>query len=247
MKHYNTVNGLLLVNKPADWTSHDVVAKIRYRFKIKKVGHGGTLDPFATGLLVIMLGKATKLSNRVSGMDKTYTGTALLGQTTDTMDTEGTVIASADPSAVGDEQIKAASADFTGTIEQLPPMFSAVKVKGKKLYELARKGIQVERKPRTVTIHNLETDTSRLPELDFELTCSSGTYVRTIFDDMGKKLGCGAHLTALCRKSIGEFDLSRAATIETITQWDVEELEKHVIKIEDAEKILPEPKQEQKN
>jgi tRNA pseudouridine55 synthase len=222
-------SGILLVDKPAEWTSHDVVNCVRRRFNVRKVGHCGTLDPNATGLLVLVLGKATKLSERLSGQDKTYEGTMRLGVETSTQDREGDVTAVKDPSGVTRQALNDAFATFRGDILQLPPMVSAIKKDGRPLYKLARKGLEVEREPRPVTIHTLELLELRLPDVDFRVACSKGTYVRTLCADIGAKLGCGAHLYALRRLSSGRFDVKGSVTMETIKNWDREALLNNMI------------------
>jgi tRNA pseudouridine55 synthase len=217
-------SGILLVDKPSEWTSHDVVGCIRRRFKVKKVGHCGTLDPAATGLLVIVLGKATKLSQRLSTQDKVYTGTMLLGVETDSQDADGEVTATHDASGVTPEELRRVAAKFEGEIEQIPPMVSAVKVNGQPLYKLARKGQVIEREPRPATIHKLEFKEINLPEATLEVHCSKGTYIRTLCADIGHELGCGAHLKSLRRLRSGRFSVENAHTIDTIKTWEREQL-----------------------
>lgn len=218
------LSGVLLVDKPAGWTSFDVVNFVRSRFNIPKVGHCGTLDPAATGLLVLMLGKFTTLSSRFSGDDKVYEGTMRLGVETDSGDLDGTVIATADPGAVTAAQIVEVLARFRGEQMQVPPMVSAVKVGGRKLYELARKGEEIEREPRKIFIRRLDITSCTPPDCSFVLECSKGTYVRTLCSDAGKLLGCGAVLTALRRTRSGRFDLADAFDIETLKSFDQTEL-----------------------
>lgn len=218
------LSGVLLVDKPAGWTSFDVVNFVRSRFNIPKVGHCGTLDPAATGLLVLMLGKFTTLSSRFSGDDKVYEGTMRLGMETDSGDLDGTVIATADPGAVTAAQIAEVLARFRGEQMQVPPMVSAVKIGGKKLYELARKGEEIEREPRKIFIRRLDITACTPPDCSFVLECSKGTYVRTLCSDAGKLLGCGAVLTALRRTRSGRFDLADAFDIETLKSFDQAEL-----------------------
>ncbi len=218
------LSGVLLVDKPAGWTSFDVVNFVRSRFNIPKVGHCGTLDPAATGLLVLMLGKFTTLSSRFSGDDKVYEGTMRLGVETDSGDLDGTVIATADPGAVTAAQIAEVLARFRGEQMQVPPMVSAVKIGGKKLYELARKGEEIEREPRKIFIRRLDITSCTPPDCSFVLECSKGTYVRTLCSDAGKLLGCGAVLTSLRRTRSGRFDLADAFDIETLKSFDQTEL-----------------------
>ena len=211
--------GILLVDKPAMWTSFDVVNFIRARFNVPKVGHCGTLDPAATGLLVLVLGKFTSLSGKLSGEDKQYTGSMLLGVETDSGDLDGKVInrSAVVPDA---EQIKEAFAGFRGKSQQYPPMYSAVKVDGKKLYELARNGVEIEREARDINISRLDITRMELPEVDFILDCSKGTYVRTLCSDIGKKLGCGGVLTQLRRTRCGKFLLQDAVELNTLKNME---------------------------
>lgn len=218
-------NGILLVDKPAEWTSHDVVNFIRRRFNVKKVGHAGTLDPAATGLLVLLLGKATKMSQTLSQSDKTYCGEILFGVETDSQDMDGEVVAERDASSLTKEMVLEAFESFKGTQLQIPPMVSAVKVGGKKLYKLAREGKTVEREPRGIVIHSFETKEFNLPVVSFEVECTKGTYVRTLCSDIGVKLGCGAVLKSLRRTCSGEYDVADAYVVENIrTDWSQDDL-----------------------
>lgn len=217
-------NGIILVNKPAEWTSHDVVAFMRSRFNIVKVGHCGTLDPAATGLLVIVIGKFTKLSQKFSGEDKIYGGTILLGTETDSQDMDGNVTRTADYSAVTEDDLKAAFAKFTGEIMQTPPMVSAVKKDGERLYKLARQGVEVEREAKPVTIYSVDLANFQPPYCDFVVRCSKGTYIRTLCADVGAALGCGAALYRLNRIQSGEFSLNDAYDVDTIREWTQEDL-----------------------
>lgn len=212
-------SGILLVDKPEGWTSHDVVNCVRRRFQIAKVGHCGTLDPAATGLLVMVLGKATRLSDKLSGQDKTYAGTMRLGIETFSEDRDGAVTATADPSGVTEEAVRREAARFVGEIQQVPPMVSAIKKDGRPLYKLARKGQIIERAARPVTIHEFKIGRVAVPDVDFEVSCSKGTYVRTLCADLGRALGCGAHLLALRRLRSGKFHVQDTVTIETIKSW----------------------------
>lgn len=217
-------SGILLVDKPGEWTSHDVVNCIRRRFGITKVGHCGTLDPVATGLLVIVMGRATKLSAHLTATDKVYAGTMRLGIETFTEDSDGEVVATADTSQVTAADVTRAAAAFVGDIMQVPPMVSAIKQGGKPLYKLARKGQEVEREPRPVHIHYLRIADIRLPDVDFEVSCSKGTYIRTLCADMGRALGCGAHMLALRRLACGSFHLRDAHTMDELKTWERAEL-----------------------
>ncbi|MDP3999917.1 MAG: tRNA pseudouridine(55) synthase TruB [bacterium] len=206
-------DGFLLVDKPSGWTSHDVVAHVRKMSGIKKVGHGGTLDPMATGLLVIGLGKATKELERFVQGDKTYVAEVTLGATTATDDAEGTVEPApdvADAAQPSHADVAAALKRFEGEIEQLPPVYSAIKTGGKKAYVEARKGRTVERKPRKVTIHDIELLEYEWPIVRFRTTVSKGTYIRSIARDLGERLGTGGYLSALRREGVGTFDVKDA-------------------------------------
>jgi len=218
-------SGVLLVNKPRDWTSHDVVAFVRSRFNVPKCGHCGTLDPAATGLLVVVLGKFTKLSQKFSGEDKTYEGTILLGTETDSQDMDGQILRQNDWSGVTEQQLRDAFASFVGDIEQIPPMVSAVKKDGERLYELARKGQEIEREPKPISIYSIDISRVALPYADFTVDCSKGTYIRTLCADVGAKLGCGAALYRLNRLRSGEFSLDDAVDVETIRQWTQDDLD----------------------
>ena len=212
--------GILLVDKPADWTSFDVVNFVRGRFNFPKVGHCGTLDPAATGLLVLTVGKFTSYSNRFAGDDKTYEATLKLGITTDSYDMEGEITSECDASAVEDAQVAEVIDGFKGPQKQLPPMVSAVKVGGKKLYELARKGIEIEREYRDIEISKIDITRMANPEYDFTVKCSKGTYIRTLCHDIGQKLGVGGTLKALRRTQSGKFSVADALTIEQIKEMD---------------------------
>ena len=204
------LDGLLLVDKPSGPTSHDVVAQIRRRFRIPKVGHGGTLDPMATGLLVILLGKGTKISDRVMGHDKTYEGTFRLGVETDSQDADGQIVAEKDAAAVTAAQVEEQFKLRLGDQMQLPPMVSAIKIKGVPLYKLARKGETVERQPRFIHVYRFELLDFTPPDVRFRVECTKGTYVRTLAHDVGQALGVGAHLVALRRTKIGQIDGAQA-------------------------------------
>ena len=223
-------SGILLVDKPKEWTSHDVVSFIRGRFKIKKVGHCGTLDPAATGLLVIVVGKATKISQNLSGQDKTYETLMLLGTETDSMDMDGKITSqNEDWKSLTTLKVKSAINSFKGSQMQIPPMVSAKKIHGKKLYELARKGITVEREPVPITINSIDISDINIPTANFTVSCSKGTYIRVLCSDIGSKLGCGGVLKNLRRTQSGIFNLKDAYTIDEIKTWDQEQM---------AEKLL---------
>ncbi len=204
--------GFLNINKPAGMTSHDVVARLRRALGLRKLGHAGTLDPLATGVLVLCVGRATRLSEYVMRGDKRYLAVVRPGVSTDTWDAEGEVLDRRDASGLQREAVMEALDSFRGDLEQLPPMYSAVKQDGRKLYELARAGVAVTRRPRSVTLHSLELVDWTPPTFTLELTCSAGTYVRSLAHDLGEALGTGAHLAALTRTASGAFRLQDATT-----------------------------------
>jgi tRNA pseudouridine55 synthase len=205
---------ILLINKPLRWTSFDVVNKLRYKLKIKKIGHAGTLDPLATGLLIICVGKMTKRIEEFMGLEKEYTGKFVLGKTTPSYDLETPVTVEKDIAEITPEKIYAATLPFIGTISQLPPLHSAIRVGGKRAYEFARKGTEIELKPRQVEIQLFEITSINLPEVSFRIVCSKGTYIRSIARDFGQFLQVGAYLSELCRTRIGTFSLGEALDIE---------------------------------
>lgn len=204
------LKGILVVDKPPDWTSHDVVKKTKNMLGGVKVGHTGTLDPFSTGVLILLIGKATKLAKFFENDNKSYDAEITFGFATDTYDCTGKTTETGDPDKINMDDLTAAIRRFEGVSEQIPPMYSALKVDGKRLYKLARKGIQVEVKPRTITISSIESDITHYPKIDLSITCSKGTYIRSIADDLGKKVGCPAHLSALCRTAAGKYTLDNA-------------------------------------
>jgi len=217
-------DGVLLIDKAAGMTSHDVVAMVRRRLGIKKVGHCGTLDPLATGLLLVVVGRGTKIQDLLMAEDKEYTGTMRLGMTTDSQDADGQVVETRPVPELTREQLDAAFAKFHGDFYQLPPMVSAIKKDGVPLYKLARQGKTVEREPRFVHVFAHEITGVRLPEIDFRVVCSKGFYVRTYAYDIGEELGCGAHLGALRRTKSGRFDVSNAISVEEIRNGDPAEV-----------------------
>jgi len=221
--------GILLVDKPKGPTSHDIVDIVRRRFQIKRTGHCGTLDPMATGLLVLVLGKATKLSEKFMGEDKEYEGTLRLGIATDSQDADGAIISEKTVPALAETDLRDAFARFAGDLLQTPPMVSAKKIAGIPLYKLARKGKEVERKPRLVHVYQMEMLRVALPEVDFRMLCTKGTYVRTICHDIGEILGCGGHLSKLRRVASGRFRIENAHTLPAIENWNREELLKNLI------------------
>lgn len=205
---------VLLINKPLEWTSFDVVRKLRAQMKIKKVGHAGTLDPLATGLLILCTGKFTKRINEYMAREKEYTGTITLGSTTPTYDLESEPENFKDYCGITPAQLEAVTKLFTGDILQVPPIHSAIKKDGKRVYELARRGEQVELEPRKITIKVFEITAIELPLIHFRVVCSTGTYIRSLANDVGAALGCGGHLSSLCRTRIGEFTLDKSMTVE---------------------------------
>lgn len=234
------MNGILLVDKPTKMTSHDVVAYIRKHFHIKKVGHTGTLDPFATGLLILCLGKATKIAQYLVDRDKEYAAVMKLGETTDTQDCTGQVQERRTLPSLSKDTITEVFAKFTGEISQIPPMYSAKKVQGRRLYEIARTGKTVERAARNVTIHELEFIEMTLPLIRFRVVCSKGAYIRTLAHDIGKALGCGAHLTELKRTRIGQFAVSDALALEQLVKMTKEtDRSQCLIPLDEALSFLP--------
>ncbi len=219
-----TPDGVLLVDKADGMTSHDVVALVRRRLEIKKVGHCGTLDPIATGLLILTLGRGTKIQDLLMSEDKEYVGTMMLGISTSTQDREGATVEERPVPALGDEEIRAAFEKYRGDFYQMPPMVSAIKQGGVPLYKLARQGKVVEREPRLVHVYRHTIDRVALPEIDFTVLCSKGFYVRTYAHDIGETLGCGAHLKGLRRTKSGRFVVDRAITVEEIRNVPREEI-----------------------
>ena len=209
------MDGIININKDKGYTSHDVVAVLRRVLNIRKIGHTGTLDPDATGVLPVCVGKATKVCDIITDRDKTYEAKVLLGVTTDTLDTSGEIL-SKNEVDVSEEDIKEALDCFKGEIEQIPPMYSAIKVDGKKLYEYARAGVEIERKSRKVTIYDIELLDVELPYFSIRVKCSKGTYIRTLCDDIGSKLGCGAALSELVRTAVGRFKIEDALTLSDV-------------------------------
>lgn len=208
------LEGLLLVDKPVGMTSHDVVDVARRRFRIRRVGHGGTLDPAATGLLILLVGRATRKARMLLSADKTYRATLRLGISTDTQDREGRVLRTRPVPALSREQVDVVCRRFVGEIQQEVPAYSAARVKGQRFYDLARAGKPVPRRVRKVHVRQLEVRGLRLPDVDLTITCSSGTYIRTLCADVGEALGCGGHLYALSRTRVGPFALEEAVSLE---------------------------------
>lgn len=234
------MNGIINIYKEQDYTSHDVVAKARGILQIKKIGHTGTLDPQAEGVLPICIGKATKVSEFLMNEDKRYVATVSLGVTTTTEDAWGEIIETKEVNATK-EQIKQAVDSFVGPYMQTPPMYSALKVKGKKLYELARQGVVIERKPRPVTIYECQiTEYISPTEFIIDVKCSKGTYIRTLCADIGKYLGCGAHMKTLVRTQVGDFDIADSITLSQLENLkETKALESHLIEIDQVFLHLP--------
>lgn len=211
------ISGIINVYKEAGYTSHDVVAKMRGIFKQKKIGHTGTLDPAATGVLPVCLGKATKVCDLLTDKDKSYRCVMLLGRETDTQDTTGQTLTEKEV-ALSEQQVVDAVMSFQGDYDQIPPMYSALKVNGKKLYELARAGQEVERKPRRIRIEEIQIESVELPRVTMTVTCSKGTYIRTLCHDIGEKLGCGGCMEQLTRVRVAEFTIEQSKTLSQLEE-----------------------------
>lgn len=212
------MNGFLIVDKPNGMTSHDVVDFVRRKFGIRRVGHAGTLDPMATGVLIILIGSWTKLFSQFSNFDKEYLVTADFSAITSSGDAEGKILKRFDYSGISNFDVERVFNKFRGQIEQVPPMVSALKRGGKRLYELARKGIELERMPRTICIKKIELLKFYPPLIDFSVACSKGTYIRSLCEDIGKSLGCGGYETFLRRMRVGEFDIDQAISLDKIDE-----------------------------
>ena len=210
---------VLLINKPIGWTSFDVVRKIRNTCRTKKVGHAGTLDPLASGLLILCTGKFTKKINEYMAREKEYTGSFTVGATTPTYDLESDPENFRDYSSITTDQIQKLTNKFKGEILQIPPMHSAIKKDGKRVYELARKGQTIELEPRKIIIKDFEITSIELPKVFFRVVCSTGTYIRSLAHDFGQELGCGAYLSSLCRTRIGEFSIKDSLTIDQAIEY----------------------------
>jgi tRNA pseudouridine55 synthase len=237
MSHPVATDGVLLVDKAEGMTSHDVVALVRRRLQVRKVGHCGTLDPIATGLLLITVGRGTKVQDLLMSEDKEYAGTFVFGVTTDTQDRQGVVIQQRPVPALDETQIRAAFEKFRGASYQLPPMVSAKKHGGVPLYKLARQGKVVEREPRLVHVYRYTIDRIGLPEIDFSVLCSKGFYVRTYAHDIGETLGCGAHLKSLRRTKSGRFDLANAINVAQIKDATREEILSKLLSLPDVSRM----------
>ena len=239
MKSEEQISGVLLIDKEPDMTSHDVVAVARRCLNQKKIGHCGTLDPMATGMLILVLGNATRIQDLLMAEDKEYTGTLTLGATTSTQDKEGEILESKPVPELTPDQIKAAFEAFQGDFYQLPPIVSAIKKDGVPLYKLARQGKEVEREPRFVRVYDFEITRIALPEIDFRVVCSKGFYVRTYAHDIGQKLGCGAHLSALRRTRSGHFRFlpGKFASFDDLKQGRKEVVESSMYSLYDVSKL----------
>jgi tRNA pseudouridine55 synthase len=225
----NDYEGVLLIDKPSGMTSHDVVDRVRHKLKMKRVGHAGTLDPNATGLMIVLVGKATKLSQYLMGLDKVYEGVIALGASTTTQDGEGEILQEHPVPELTKDQLESAMAEFVGDQYQTPPMFSAKKIDGVPLYKLARKGQTVEREPRFIHVGKFTLDNWDSPEIEFTLACSKGTYVRTIANDLGDKLGCGGYLKELRRTDIERFKIEDSIELEAFEELPVTEIKAWLI------------------
>jgi len=233
------INGMINIYKEAGFTSHDVVAKLRGILKQKKIGHTGTLDPQAVGVLPVCLGNATKLCDLLTDKDKEYEAVLRLGVVTDTQDMTGEILRECDVT-VKEEEVVEAVLSFIGDYNQIPPMYSALKVNGQKLYDLARQGIEVERQARPVTIHNIEIKEVNLPCIRFSVECSKGTYIRTLCHDIGEKLGCGGAMESLKRTRVGSFVAEEAITLTEVEKLrDEGMVDEHVLKVEDVFATYP--------
>jgi tRNA pseudouridine55 synthase len=225
------LDGVLLVDKPTEHTSHDVIARLRGKLRMRKIGHAGTLDPMATGLLVVLVGRATRVSQYIISLDKEYEGTIEFGKVTDSQDADGEVMETRPVPPMTEEQVRAAMQGFLGDQYQTPPMFSAIKVGGVPLYKKARKGEEVEREPRFIRVMSWDLTGLSLPHADFRLRCTKGTYVRTLAHDLGAKLGCGAHLRALRRTATDRFSVADALTMDQIEAMPIADIEKRLIPV----------------
>lgn len=228
------MEGVLLVDKPEGLTSHDVVYHLRRKLQMKKIGHAGTLDPMATGLLVMLIGKATRISQYLISVDKVYEGEVTLGVVTDSQDAQGEVMETRPVPPLTETQVREAMKGFLGDQYQMPPMHSAIKIDGVPLYKMARKGEEIEREPRFIRVASFELNSFAPPKFTFTLHCTKGTYVRTIAHDLGNKLGCGAHLSALRRTGSGKFNISQCLPLDQIEALSLPEIEKRLIPVYEA-------------
>lgn len=230
----NPFEGILLIDKPAGPTSHDVVDRVRRKLKMRRIGHAGTLDPAATGLLIVLVGKATKISQYLMSLNKVYQGTMVFGRITDSHDGDGKVLEEREVPDLTEDEVCAYIKPFVGDQYQIPPMFSAKKHGGIPLYKLARKGKTVEREPRFIRISKLSMSAYHKPVLEFEVHCSKGTYVRTLAHDLGEKIGCGAYLSSLRRTEIERFSITDAVTLEAFETFGQEDLQRVLVPVYQA-------------
>ena len=228
------LDGVLLVYKPGQHTSHDVIARLRGILRTKKIGHAGTLDPMATGLLIVLVGKATRVSQFMISLDKEYEGAIELGKVTDSQDADGEVMETRPVPPLTEAEVQAAIRGFLGDQYQMPPMFSAIKIGGVPLYKKARKGEDVEREPRFIRVMSWDLLGFDPPQIRFRLRCSKGTYVRTLAHDLGAKLGCGAHLSALRRTATDRFNVAQALTLDQIEKLTLPEIQRRLIPVGEA-------------
>ncbi len=240
-RDYRALDGILLLDKPLHLSSNQALQKVKHLFQAKKAGHTGSLDPLATGMLPICFGKATKLAQSLLGADKKYTVTGKLGEVTLTGDAEGEVIQTRPVPEMTLENLQIALARFKGEISQIPPMYSAIKLNGKPLYELARQGITVERQARVITVYAIELKELALPFITLDVHCSKGTYIRTLIQDLGEVLGCGAYVSALRRTCVGQFLENQMVTMEQLKAWfeasGLSELDQQLLSAENLKKF----------
>lgn len=228
------LEGVLLVDKPTGITSHDVVYRLRRKLQMKRIGHAGTLDPMATGLLIMLIGKATRISQYLISLDKAYEGEITLGVSTNSQDAEGEVMETRPVPPLTEEALRAALQGFLGDQYQTPPMFSAVKIGGVPLYKLARQGEEIAREPRFIRVAAFDLLSFTSPKLTFRLACTKGTYVRTLANDLGQRLGCGAHLSALRRTGSGKFTLAQCTPLDEIEKLPLPEIGQRLIPVYEA-------------
>ncbi|MGA7726054.1 MAG: tRNA pseudouridine(55) synthase TruB [Opitutaceae bacterium] len=228
------LDGVLLVDKPGQHTSHDVIARLRGILRTRKIGHAGTLDPMATGLLIVLVGRATRVSQFIISLDKEYEGTIELGKVTDSQDADGEVMETRPVPEMTEADVRAAVQGFLGDQYQMPPMYSAIKIGGVPLYKKARKGEDVAREPRFIRVMSWDVLGFESPRIRFRLRCSKGTYVRTLAHDLGAKLGCGAHLSSLRRTATDRFNVSQALTLEQIEKLSLPEIQRRLIPVSEA-------------
>ncbi|HWZ95913.1 MAG TPA: tRNA pseudouridine(55) synthase TruB [Opitutaceae bacterium] len=231
LQQQKELEGVLLVDKPGGFTSHDVVARLRRKLAMKRIGHAGTLDPMATGLLIMLIGKATRISQYLISLDKEYEGTVTLGAVTDSQDADGQIMETRPVPPLSEAEVLAMMKTFLGDQYQMPPMFSAIKIDGVPLYKKARQGEDVVREPRFIRVSSIELTRFSLPQFSFRLRCSKGTYVRTIAHDLGQKLGCGGHLSALRRTATDRFRVEDSLTLDQIEALPVREIEKRLVPV----------------